>query len=163
MVDPVKIHGFASLVALQTALKDAKVVGRLGGAKVRLKVISDSGTDKTIFVSRNQLAKIAVKLAEREKKLGQNVVKPFGEIKTRLGELDEQHKGNKIRQRIGNAFFKLTHHGKNRAEYLQSKENELIDEPRKNSANWEAGAKVPEGMDIDVRREPRKKKRHGTE
>jgi hypothetical protein len=128
---------------LEKAVKDDSFEGTMRGAKVLLFVKDPDQAgpvQKAIYVSRNQLAKIALKLAEDKPDPG-----GLNKVRGNLTRLDQRYSPQKhkhiarIRQRVGDAFFKLTHHGKTRSEVLEAKERELREK------NLEAG-EMPEGL-----------------
>lgn len=111
------VDGF--LIALRTAKVQKKT---FGGYTVSLKV-DVKGENKTIKVSRNQLAKLALKLAKtKDAKYDYRLT----ELKDALIKLNNKGKGGgritRIKQRVGNALFKMRH-GADRATMLNSQKN----------------------------------------
>jgi hypothetical protein len=111
------VDGF--LIALRTAKVQKKT---FGGYTVSIKV-DVKGDSKIIHVSRNQLAKLALKLAKtKEAKYDYR----FTELKDALIKLNKKGKGGgrvtKIKQKVGNALFKMRY-GDDRATKLNSQKN----------------------------------------
>jgi hypothetical protein len=118
------VDSFKTVDGFIQALKTAKVKKKtFGGYTVSLKV-DVKGDSKTIHVSRNQLAKLALKLAiTTEEEAGQ-----FPDLKKALIKLNKQGKGGgrvtKLKQKVGNALFKMRH-GADRATKLNRRAEEL--------------------------------------
>ncbi|MFV0340164.1 MAG: hypothetical protein ACK5MA_05985 [Parachlamydiaceae bacterium] len=119
------VDSFKTVDGFIQALKTATVKKKtFGGYTVSLKV-DVKGENKIIKVSRNQLAKLALKLAiTTEEEVGQ-----FLDLKQALDELNIKGKGGggrvtKFKQKVGNAFFKMRH-GADRATKLKNRAEEL--------------------------------------
>lgn len=149
-----RITSFKTLAEFNTALTAANTkyaeLGRLSGSKVELVVNTDKpGITKTVLVSRNQLAKIALKLAEKEGNYDK-----FKDVKENLAKLDDLPPGSRasrVRQRISNAFFKLTHKGKSRTDALNAKENTLRNSPERFERQ-----EMPEDLGVNVAKKIRR-------
>lgn len=119
------ITSFKKFGGLNYVLDSAKLdEKKYGGFTVSLKV-RVNGQVKTIQVSRNQLAKLALKLAESENIDPQK----FEEVRRKLAKLDETQgdvagRGTRIKQVVGNRLFKMRHRV-DRQELLKGKARPL--------------------------------------
>lgn len=118
------VDSFKTVEGFIQALKTATVKKKtFGGYTVSLKVEVKNDT-KTIQVSRNQLAKLALKLAiTTEEEACQ-----FTKLKKALIKLNKKGKGGghvtKLKQKVGNALFKIRH-GTDRVTKLNRRAEEL--------------------------------------
>lgn len=128
-----KISGANFVQAITDAKVEKKKIGRLslGGFTVSL-TVNINNEQKIIHASRNQLAKFALKLAQSKGITAEE----FTQVKDALGRLDQEvegaGRGTKIKQAIGNRFFKIMNKGKDRATLLNDKEKEL----KNSNSDW---------------------------
>lgn len=132
-----KVNSFKTASDFVVVLDSANVQKKkLGGYSVTLQVNIDTKT-KEIHVSRNQLAKLALKLAKSQ----DTDPAVFSKLKEKLTELDALGvgggRGTKIKQAIGNLFFQLTHHGKGRAVALETADSKLKNKNKKSLDSFE--------------------------
>lgn len=120
-----KIEEFKNVDSFINVLNTSKVRKKpYGGYAVWLVLVDKDEGKKIIHVSRNQLAKLALKLTQT------NDVnfEQFRALKNALNRLNGQGSGGGrvtgMKQRVGNAFFKM-HHGADRVTLLQNKLDEL--------------------------------------
>lgn len=95
-------------------------IGRFGGLKVSLKV-TVKGQKCTVSVSRNQLAKLALSLAKKNKD-DKDVAESFSQLKKKLSTLEKRKTPGRLSKRLGNFIFKVLHFGKDRTRLLRRKE-----------------------------------------
>lgn len=144
-----KLSGEDFVNAIASAEVEKKKIGRLsiGGFTVSLKVNKNNG-QKTIHASRNQLAKFALKLAQSKGISAEE----FTEVKKALSRLDQEGdgagRGTKIKQAIGNRFFKIMNKGKDRATLLKAEPN----------TDWGDLSDVKKGLEPDTNVKKRVKK-----
>lgn len=92
--------------------------GRFGGLKVKVEVTVRDHT-RTILVSRNQLAQLALALA-KDKEKTQDVQSKFAALRGELSTLDNIRSESTFATRLGNSLFKLFHLGKDRKTLLRN-------------------------------------------